>query len=196
MSAPVKTFGQRMPEKPEDPLANLWRLKVNDALYGPYTGYQLRRFYAEGRLAAHSMVSREGATGADAQWHTAASDAVLGPLFRQSAEPIKLQPTFGQREGAARKRFVLVIDLKTRPTAELEAAIVAIGRAHRVASNVWLFSGAHTMTGLRNHLSQFLGQGDSMLLVDADQATASGYNLGPENDVLVRRVWNEGESAA
>jgi hypothetical protein len=193
MTAPVKTFGQRMPAKPQDPLANYWRIKVSDALYGPYTGYQLCRYHAEGRLAAHSMVAREGQglSASETQWHAASTDGILGVLFRANPPAVKLAPQFGQRIENAGNKFVLIIDLKSRPSSELEGAILSLGRAHRVAPNVWLFSGAYTMTALRNHLSQFLGQGDSMLLVDANCARASGYNIGPENDILVRQVWSD-----
>jgi hypothetical protein len=189
MTAPVKSFGQRMPAKPLDPLDHYWRLRVNDALYGPYTGHQLRRYHAEGRLAGHSMVSREDGTASEAQWHTATSDSILGAFFKLTPAGAQPIPHFGQRVENAGSKYVLIIDLKSRPSTELEASILALGRAHRVAPNVWLFAGAHTMTGLRNHLTQFLGQGDSMLLIDANQARAAGYNLGPENDILVRQVW-------
>lgn len=190
MTAPVKPFGQRVPPKPQDPYASQWHIRVGDRIYGPYTGYQLNRFHAEGRFAGHTMVSREGVSSVDAQWHTAASDATLGAMFRVGAQVVA---NFGRQAKHSGSKYVLIIDLKSRPTSELEAGILALGRAHRVGPNVWLFHGAHTISNLRNHLGEFLGQGDSMLIVDADHARTAGYNMGPENDSLVRQVWSEDE---
>ena len=189
MNARPTEFGQRKRSDARDPFDDRWRIKSGDQIFGPYTGHQMCQFKTEGRLAAHSLVAREIGSLIEQQWHSAASDSVLGGMFRQSTTASSI---FGQKTEAGGSKFVLVIELKGGHNNELEAAIAALGRAYRISANVWLVSGAHTVGGLRNHLSQYLGPMDTMLVVDATQGRTGGFNMGPEADAHVRRVWREG----
>lgn len=190
MNAPQRGFGRRLRADHENPLDGLWRMKAGDKVFGPYTGHQLCQFKTEGRLAAHSLVARESVSLMDAQWHTAASDSVLGALFRGSAAA---SAVFGQRPETAGSKYVVYIELRGGHSVELEAAIAALGRAYRVSANLWLVSGSHTVGGLRNYLGQYLGPMDWMLVIDASQGRAGGFNMGPEMDAHIRRVWRDGE---
>jgi len=190
MNAPQKGFGQRRRADSQDPFDAAWRLKAGDKTFGPYTGHQLCQFKLEGRLAPHSLVARESGSPLESQWHTAASDSILGALFRVSAAT---SATFGQRPEEGGSRFVVFIELKGGHSVELEAAIASLGRAHRVSPNLWLVSGNHTVGGLRNFLGQYLGPMDWMLVIDASQGRAGGFNMGPEADAHIRRVWRDGQ---
>jgi hypothetical protein len=163
-------------------------MKAGDQVFGPYTGHQLCQFKTENRLAGHSLVSREGGSMIEQQWHTAASDSVLGALFRPGSAA---SAVFGQKQDQTGSKFVIVIELKGGHNHELEGAIAALGRAYRVGPNIWLVSGLHTVGGLRNHLSQYLGPMDTMLVIDATQGRTGGFNMGPEADAHIRRVWRE-----
>jgi hypothetical protein len=189
MNARPPQFGQRTRSDAQDPFDDRWRMKAGDQVFGPYTGHQMCQFKTEGRLAAHSLVAREGGSTLEQQWHSVASDTVLGTLFRPSASA---SAVFGQKHEQGGSKFVLVIELKGGHNHELEAAIAALGRAYRVSPNLWLVSGSHTVGGLRNHLSQYLGPMDTMLVVDATQGRTGGFNMGPEADAHIRRVWREG----
>lgn len=189
MNAPNRGFGQRKRADSQDPFDGLWRLKAGDQIFGPYTGHQMAQFKVEGRLAAHSLVSKDGGSLVEGQWHTAASDSVLGSLFRTSSAS---SPIFGQKHEPGGSKFLIMIELKGGHSPELEAAIASLGRAFRVSTNLWLVSGAHTVGGLRNHLGQYLGPMDWMLVVDATSGRTGGYNMGPEMDAHIRRVWREG----
>jgi hypothetical protein len=187
MNAPQRGFGHRTrADQTQDPFDGLWRLKANERIYGPYTGHLMSQFKTEGRLAAHTLVARDGVSLVDAQWHTAASDSVLGALFRTAATA---SPTFGQRVEPGGSKFVVFIELKGGHSAELEAAIATLGPVHRVTPNLWLLSGSHTVGGLRNYIGQYLGPMDWMLVIDASQGRAGGFNMGPEMDAHIRRVW-------
>jgi hypothetical protein len=189
MNAPLRGFGQRKRADSQDPFDGLWRIKADQKIYGPYTGHQLCQFKTEGRLAPHSLVAREGTSLVDAQWHTAASDSILGTLFQNGTTA---PPTFGQRNETGGSKFVIFITMKGGHSTELEAALAGLGRAFRVSTNLWLVSGNHTVGGLRNYLGQYLGPMDWMLVIDASQGRAGGFNMGPEMDAHVRRVWREG----
>lgn len=188
MNAPLNGFGKRKRADAQDLFDGLWRIRAGDKSFGPYTGHQLRQFKTEGRLAAHTLVAREDGSVLEGQWHTASSDSILGALFRTSAAT---PATFGQRSDTGGSKFVVYIELKGGHSVELEAAIAALGRAHRVSPNLWLVSGSHTVGGLRNYLGQYLGPMDWMLVVDAGQGRAGGFNMGPEMDSQIRRVWRD-----
>lgn len=195
-------FGRRVPQndtaapgtnpeaetdKPSgDPLDGMWLLKVNEKLYGPYTGHQMCRFKTEGRLSAQSMISRMGKTPVEAHWHTAASDHVLGVLFRA---PAPNTPAFGQRADATGSRFVIALDMKGGHSRLLEQEIYGLGNAFRVTPQLWLVSGPHTVNSIRNQLSQFLGPLDWMLVIDASHGRTGGFNMGPEIDSQIRALW-------
>jgi hypothetical protein len=187
MTARPPDFGQRKRGDAQDPFDTSWRLRAGDQVFGPYTGHQLCQFKTEGRLAGHSLVSREAGSMIEHQWHTAASDSVLGALFR----PGPANAAFGQKQEQTGSKFVVVIELKGGHNHELDAAIAALGRAYRLGQNVWLVSGLHTVAALRNHLSQYLGPMDTMLVIDATQGRTGGFNMGPEADAHIRRVWRE-----
>jgi hypothetical protein len=188
MNARPTDFGQRNRNDAQDPFDATWTLKSGDQVFGPYTGHQLCQFKTEGRLASHSLVARESGSKIEQQWHSAASDSVLGILFRPGTTA---GSAFGQKQDQSGSKFVLVIELKGGHNYQLEAAIAALGRAYRVSANIWLVSGQNTVGGLRNHLCQYLGPMDTMLVVDASQGRTGGFNMGPEADAHIRRVWRE-----
>ena len=44
-----------------------WTMNVSGRVYGPYSADRMRTFISEGRLAPHSLITREGAS----DWHEA-----------------------------------------------------------------------------------------------------------------------------
>lgn len=186
MSTPVRPFGLRGIVRDADPLDSIWHMKVSDRVYGPYTGHDMVRFQGEGRLAATSLVMRDGAIGRDAEWHTALTDGVLGGIFKTPAQPT---PSFGKRAETAEGKFVVIMDIKGRRDPSLDQAISALGRAVKIAGSTWLVSGCHTSVGIRNHLSSFLAANDWMLVIDAQAARTAAFNMGPEFDTKLRYVW-------
>jgi TM2 domain-containing membrane protein YozV len=73
---------------PPHPLDNHWYIYLDDAVYGPYTGHQLKDYKEEGRINAGTNVARDGAE----EWIKASDDPRLASLFVQSVSP-KLPPT-------------------------------------------------------------------------------------------------------
>jgi hypothetical protein len=54
-----------------------WTINVSGRLYGPFTSDRMRSFAREGRLAAHSLVTREGTL----DWHEARDEPEFADLF-------------------------------------------------------------------------------------------------------------------
>ena len=179
-----------------------WSINVSGRLYGPFTSERMRSFAGEGRLAAHSLVAREGT----ADWHEASEEPEFADLFAPQAAvkepappsisarlptPPSPRGELGPAEKSDRGRahFAIVLDQKSRPSGNLEEAIVSLGPAYRLLPNVWILSTDHSVNAVRNRVVQELGKADSLFVVDASRGKAAWFNFGPEADTRIRRVW-------
>lgn len=176
-----------------DALNSTWRINVSGQVYGPYSGQQISAFATEGRLAPHSIVQ-----AGDGPWITAIDDPVLGQLFvqkhPQKATPSTQPQSFGVRsEGTAAEpggaNFVVVADLRSRGSAPFEAAIARLGEAYRLNPLVWLLHTDRSAGTIRNELIQHMGLSDHLVIVDATRGRTAWFNLGPEADAKIRKVW-------
>jgi hypothetical protein len=180
-----------------------WSINVSGRAYGPFTSERMRSFATEGRLAPHSLVTREGT----ADWHEARDEPEFADLFAAPAREAAAQASaarpaapgsapnsdtgiHGKSDGA-RAHFAVVIDLKSRSSGNLEEAICSLGPAYRLLPNVWIVSTDQTVNAVRNRLVQELGKADSLFVVDASRGKAAWFNFGPEADVRIRRVWQK-----
>jgi hypothetical protein len=177
-----------------DALHSTWRINVSGQVYGPYSGHQIKAFASEGRIAPHSIVQ-----AGDGPWITAIDDPVLGQLFVQKpavkAAPAQPQ-TLGARaaaEGAqtdpASANFVVIADLRSRGSGPFEAAISKLGDSYRLNPLVWLLHTDRTAGTIRNELIQHMGHSDHLVIVDATRGKTAWFNLGPEADAKIRKVW-------
>lgn len=188
-------------------LNNTWRINVGGRVYGPYTGHQILTFTKEGRVAPHSIVQ----AGEAGPWITAIDDPILGQLF-VADEPRKAQvqaATAGagapavvttsvksEAPGALQSNFVIIADLRGTGTGPLQSAISKMGESYRLTSSSWVLRGARTAGSIRNELTTMLGRQDSIFVVDTMNNKTAWFNLGPDADVHIRRVWSrEAEQA-
>lgn len=181
-----------------DALNGVWRINVSGQVYGPYTGHQIKAFAIEGRIAPHSIVQ----AGEQGPWITAIDDPVLGQLFVQKQLPAAqamAQPRTraaaadGAQPAAAAEfataNFVIVADIRSRASGPFEAAISKMGDHYRLNPLVWLIHTDRTAGAIRNELVQHLGQNDTLFIIDATRGKTAWFNLGPEPDAKIRRVW-------
>jgi hypothetical protein len=183
-------------------LNGVWRINVSGQVYGPYTGHQLKAFALEGRIAPHSIVQ----AGEQGPWITAIDDPVLGQLFVQRQLPAAQsigQPSAhsATAEGAQASEhqpanFVIVADIRSRASAPFEAAISRMGDHYRLNPLVWLLHTDRSSGTIRNELIQYLGQNDTLFIVDATRGKTAWFNLGPEPDSKIRRVWKRATDKA
>src|SRR5258706_5718074 len=192
-----------------DPLNSMWRINVSGQVYGPYTGHQIKAFAAEGRIAAHSIVQ----TGEAGPWITAIDDPVLAQLFvvsqppaaKPMAEPIQhrthaaqpARPAEHSAQPAATpdlttSNFIIIADIRGRASAPFEATLNRLGANFRLNPLVWLLHSEYSAGAIRNELVQNLGTTDSVFIADAGRGKMAWFNLGPEADARIRKVWQKG----
>lgn len=85
--------------------------------------------------------------------------------------------------------MLLVFDLKSRGHGRLEEDIMSIGPATKVMSGCWILHTDLTSGAIRNLLMKHFGATDSIFIVDASRDKTTWFNLGPEVDSHIRKVW-------
>ena len=202
-----------------DPLNSMWRINVSGQVYGPYSGHQIKAFAAEGRIAAHSIVQ----TGEAGPWITAIDDPVLAQLFvvaqpsiakppatkpiaeqpkvspAPAAQPVRPAPAAAQPAAAAdlpSSNFIIIGDIRGRASTPFEAALNRLGVNFRLNPLTWLLHSEYSAGAIRNELVQHLGNTDSVFIVDAGRGKMAWFNLGPEADARIRKVWSKDKPAA
>ena len=182
-----------------------WSINVAGRVYGPYTGKEISAFVKEGRVAPHSIVR----AGEEGPWITAIDDPILGQLF-VADEPRKVQAqaaTAGagasavatsttEAQGVAESNFVIITDLRGTGTGQLQSAIAKMGQSYRLTSSSWVLRCARTAGSIRNELTVHLGRQDSVFVVDTSHNKTAWFNLGPDADVHIRKVWARDNDAS
>jgi uncharacterized protein DUF4339 len=184
-------------------MSSTWTISVGGRSYGPYTLEQMIAFQAEGRLAPHSMVSREG----EEQFHHASEDAQLAQLFSgAAARPPAAQPSvqhadsptaaarFGRDASAVaasgeRNRYIILSEMKSGSISALEEEILNFGPAFRFLPQAWILTSEVSLNTIRSELIQKLGKLDMLIVVDTSNDKAAWFNFGPEADTKMRRMW-------
>lgn len=197
--------------------ADRWLLKYGDRIYGPYTLDAMKSYIAEGRVIAQSVIAPEGTLPGAENWQAAASVEAFAALFAEpqpaapteraapastpealdtETSPAQERAAYGSSKGQTDRRrqpetanFVIIMDIKARYAGPLEQAIMSLGPAYKLATNVWCVNANGTAAGLLNDLSVHIGKSDSMFIVDATRDRTAWNNLGPEIDAKIRRVW-------
>lgn len=173
-----------------------WRVSVGGKVYGPYNHTQMESFVVEGRIAAHSIVS----SGDNGPWLAATDDPLLAGLFMRTASreidaqpKPKVQPVREQVYVTDAKtqgfNYVVVADIKTRSGYGFERELAKLGDSYRMSMTVFLLRSDFPIAQVRNALVQHLGKTDSLLVVEANQSKSAWFNLGPQAEAHIRRVW-------
>jgi hypothetical protein len=187
-------------------MSGAWTINAGGKLYGPFSLERMRGFASEGRLAPDSMIAQGNAN----DWHEARNEPEFADLFASqrtaspsSAPAVTEQPQtpaavarISPRPGtttdeAPRTQFAIIVDLKTRGSANLERAIASLGPSYQLLPNTWIVSTDQTANAVRNRLMQELGKSDPLFVIDATRGKAAWFNFGPDADAHIRRVWQK-----
>ena len=187
-------------------MSTSWTISVGDRSYGPYSLEQLESFQAQGRLAPYSLVARD-----QEPFHPASEDTELAALFGAKAQSptqqARPQPTTeqphrgphkfgqsGQTVTHGRNRYIVMSDLKSGSIAGLDEEVHKFGSALSITPQSWILVSEVSLNTLRTELIQKIGKLDILIVVDVTHDKAAWFNLGPETETRMRRLWQR-ESA-
>ena len=156
----------------------VWRVTAGETVYGPYTLGQVRAFVAEGRVAAHSLVS-EGTGG----FRPAAEMAALRDLF--VGDPAATEPV--AREEPSN---MLVVIQATDTRAGLVEALSAFGPFVEAMAGTLLLKTTERLAVVRAALETVAAPGDRVVIVDATANRIAWIGMEPVEDRAVREVWS------
>ena len=179
-----------------------WWIRAGGRAYGPFPSERLPGFVREGRLTPETSVARDEA----GPWLPAGRDPSLDELFaarppaaRPAASAPAASPAPSPAPAAPRAAaspapsgthaFVVFAEVLDGREEAFARALAQAGQAARARPGVWLLRASADVAGLRNALSQALGAGESLMVVQAPAAHAAWFNLGGEADRALRGLW-------
>lgn len=158
------------------PVATQWWVQIRGRSFGPYTIEQMARFMSEGRVRPSTMVADNPHKG----WMEARKVMSLRGLR-----------TPAPANDAAEAANVFVhAEIFSGATMAFMAALEGFGTVCDLAPSLWLVRTKFSSGIMRNTLSQTLETGDRFVVIDATRDRLAWFNLGPETDVRIGKVWN------
>lgn len=157
--------------------ASKWWVQVRGKAFGPYSIEQMAQFLAEGRVRPNTLVSDNGETN----WVEARRIMALRGLRAPS------QPANDPAEAA---NVFVHAEIFSGAWNAFMAAMETMGSVCEMAPGLWLVRTRHSVGVVRNTLSQTLERGDRFVVIDSTRDRLAWFNLGPETDVRISKVWN------
>ena len=146
--------------------------------YGPYSLEQLGSFVTEGRIRPSTLVSDKPQNG----WTEARRIPGL-------MAPLRANDNSGDAATEAANVFVHA-EIHSGAWNGFMAALEGMGSVCDLAPGLWLVRTRFSAGIIRNTLSQTLERGDRFVVIDATRDRFAWFNLGPEVDVRISKVWN------
>ena len=187
-----------------------WWIRAANRAYGPFPSERLPGFVREGRLTPETSVARDEA----GPWLPAGHNPSLDELFaspgRPAARPAPPQATAppaplaaaapvaaprapasaeSRPVASAPRAFVVFAELLDGREDAFARALAQAGPVARARPGLWLLRAGADAAHLRNTLSQALGEGESLMVVEAAAPAAAWFNLGGEADRALRTLW-------
>jgi hypothetical protein len=153
-----------------------WWVQIRGRAFGPYTIEQIATIKAEGRVRPTTLVSADGKT----DWTEARRVMALRGLRK---------PANANEADDAANVFVHA-EIFSGAWMPFMAALESMGFVCDLGPGLWLVRTRFTSGVIRNTLSQTLERGDRFVVIDATRDRLAWFNLGPEVDVRIGKVWN------
>lgn len=101
----------------------------------------------------------------------------------------KTKPAFRQQEQESGEtpdaNFIVVFDVVSAAASRVEAAMLSLGPAFRIADNVWHVTCELTAVGVRNAIAPYLRGSESIFVVDATRGRSAWSNYAPEANAKI-----------
>ncbi len=143
-------------------------------------------FSAPGDVQAEPHKSNGRSFGKRRDCDNTVSEETPAPLRRAPSPAKKTRLKNAQRAQAPSAdditvaNFVVIFDVVSGAASRVEAAMLSLGPAFRIADNVWNVSCELTAVGVRNAITPYLRGSESIFVVDASRGRASWCNYAPE----------------
>lgn len=129
------------------------------------------------------LKSTERTFGKKSDWQDAAEGSSAG-LDSSKTRDVRSKATKrfdGSESGAPHiANFIVIFDVVSASATRVEAAVMSLGHAFRVADNVWSVTCELTAVGVRNAIAPYLRNSESIFVVDATRGRTSWRNYAPE----------------
>jgi hypothetical protein len=168
-----------------------WRVKINDKEYGPYPRSRLIDFLKEGRVTASTFLC----CGNDTDFHRADHHPNLrwdfkAPKKRKFGDP---RLDAGETEVPVCNYFIAARLLAGND--RFERVLREAGKMTRAAGDMWVLRSRLTVQQLRNQLTMIMRPHEHFFIINASKDRLAWFNIGVENDVNVRDVWDSDDVA-
>jgi hypothetical protein len=157
--------------------ASKWWVQIRGRAFGPYSLDQMAQFLSEGRVRPTTMVSDNGKDN----WTEARRIMALRGLRK---------PTTPANDTEEAANVFVHAEIFSGSWMGFMAALESMGSVCDLGPGLWLLRTRFTSGVIRNALSQTLERGDRFVVIDATRDRLAWFNLGPEVDVRISKVWN------
>lgn len=89
----------------------------------------------------------------------------------------------------AAANFIVIFDVVSAAASRVEAAMMSLGPAFRIADNVWHVTCELTAVGVRNSITPYLRGSESIFVVDATRGRTSWSNYAPEPNAKITAAY-------
>ena len=126
--------------------------------------------------------------------HTISEEAVA-PMTPANGEKPKRVVIRNEAPEASIANFVVVFDVVSAAASRVEAAMMSLGHAFRIADNAWHVSCELTAVGVRNAIAPYLRGSESIFVVDASRGRVSWSNYSPEPNAKISAAYLNAKQA-
>jgi hypothetical protein len=161
----------------------IWRVMVNDSVYGPYTLGQMQAFCEEGRLRDTSKVAH-GDGGA------------FVPAFQHETLRRLLQPEVTRSEptaDAVQSNYLITLQTDEDGRTAAISVLNEAGQFSELMPGNFILETALTVIELRTQLSTVLAERGRCIIVNARTGQLAWMGLGPDADAHAKLIWTRGD---
>ena len=157
----------------------IWRIMVEEVVYGPYTFGQLQTFADEGRLSEMSKV----ANGDGGAFLLAREHAELMPFFQ--ARPDAPKP----EQNTELSNYFITVQADGDGRRAVIAFLNEAGTFSELMPGSFILSSTETIVELRASLSTILAERGRCVIVNARTGQLAWMGLKPDADAHAKMIW-------
>lgn len=155
----------------------IWRVMVEDVVYGPYTMGQMRSFAEEGRLLESSQVAHDdGGAFLNARLHPELCELFLAPTTKPEMPPEPANYLISIQSNADGRRAVISL-------------LNEIGRFSELMPGCFILHTTRALVDLRAQLSTLLAERGRCVIVNASSGQLAWMGLTSDASTHAKLIW-------